>query len=64
MDRRNNAQRSLDDPFFEDRGSRTGYEPNNTGGKTRVTRYSDGSSTVHHGGPVGDTQYNEFGEEC
>lgn len=30
----------------------------------RVTRFSDGSSIRHCGGPCGDVKYNEFGEEC
>jgi hypothetical protein len=41
-----------------------GYEDDNTGGKVRVSRYSDGTTTVHHGGPCGDSHYDENGEEC
>ncbi len=42
----------------------TSNEPNNTGSTFRVTRYKDGTSTVHHGGPCGDSHYDENGEEC
>jgi len=35
-----------------------------TGGKVEVIYYSDGTSTVHWGGPCGDSHYDEFGEEC
>lgn len=37
---------------------------NNTGGYNKITYYSDGTSTVHWGGPCGSTNYNEYGEEC
>lgn len=30
----------------------------------RVTRFKDGSSIRHGGGPCGDTHYDENGEEC
>lgn len=36
----------------------------NNGSDISVTRYRDGSSTVHWGGPCGSTNYDEFGEEC
>ena len=29
-----------------------------------ITRFSDGSSIRHGGGPAGDMYYNKFGEEC
>ena len=34
-----------------------------TGEKVRVTHYKNGKSTVHFGGPVGDVNYDEYGEE-
>lgn len=30
----------------------------------RVTRFKDGSSIRHGGGPCGPTKYDENGEEC
>lgn len=50
-----------DEVSDEDR--RSGFERHN-GTDFKVTRYSDGTSTVHHGGPCGDTHYDENGEEC
>ena len=50
-----------------DDNGRYGYrswEDNNTGGQVEVTRWRDGSSTVHHGGPCGPMSYNKYGEEC
>jgi len=35
-----------------------------TGTTHRVTRFQDGSSTYHFGGPVGDVHYDEYGNEC
>jgi hypothetical protein len=35
-----------------------------SGSKVKVTRYKDGSATTHFGGPVGDVNTDEFGEEC
>ncbi len=32
-------------------------ESDGTGGMRRVTRYRDGSFTIHHGGPVGDSHH-------
>lgn len=43
---------------------KTSLEDYHTGGKIKVTRYADGTSRVHWGGPCGDTCYNEYGEEC
>lgn len=43
---------------------KTEWEDNNTGGKVEVTRYKDGSTTYHHGGPCGPMNYNKHGEEC
>lgn len=64
-DTRNYAQLERDKELMQEYGRRTtSLESNNSGGKTKVTRYDDGSSTVHHGGPVGDVSYNKFGEEC
>jgi len=38
----------------DDYETETVWEDNNTGGKRQVTYRGDGSSTEHHGGPVGD----------
>lgn len=35
-----------------------------SGEEVEVTRYSDGSSTYHFGGPVGSARFNADGEEC
>lgn len=43
---------------------RTVYEKDLSGNLVKVTRYSDGSSTVHWGGPCGSTSYDEYGNEC
>ena len=42
----------------------TSYESDNAGGKVEVSRYSDGTSTVHWGGPCGSSNYDEYGREC
>jgi hypothetical protein len=34
------------------------------GHEETVTRYSDGSSTRHGGGPCGDVHYDDLGREC
>ena len=52
------------DDEIADEDKITRYERNNTGGKTEVTRYSDGSSTYHHGGPCGPSSFDANGEEC
>lgn len=49
---------------YEGEYSITRMEDNGTGGKVKVTRYADGSSTVHWGGPCGPMHYDKFGEEC
>lgn len=36
----------------------------NSGAIIEETHYKDGSSTVHWGGPVGDSHYDSNGEEC
>jgi hypothetical protein len=51
-----------EDVSFEDRKEDEIELP--SGSKVKVTRFSDGSSTVHWGGPCGDSQYNDLGEEC
>lgn len=51
-----------DDAEYGD--SETNWESDGTGGEVEVTRRSDGSSTVHWGGPCGSTNYNEYGEEA
>lgn len=40
------------------------HENDNTGSQVEVTRYKDGTSTYHFGGPVGIVHYDENGEEC
>ena len=35
-----------------------------TGGTVEVTYHQNGHSTVHWGGPCGDQEYDEQGEEC
>lgn len=62
--KRNYAQRASTNPDFVDPQLKEVYEKTPTGGEVQVTRYSDGSSTVHFGGPCGPQNYNEFGEEC
>ena len=42
----------------------TALESNNTGGQVAVSRYKDGSSKVHWGGPSGPMSYDKNGEEC
>jgi len=56
-----------DDRFSDDDRRRTKtdtFRNGSTGSQERVTRYPDGSSTRHGGGPAGDTRYNDQGEEC
>lgn len=62
--RKNNAQKARRDSRYYDLYSKTRWENDNTGGKVKVTRYSDGSSTYHFGGPCGSQDYDEFGNEC
>lgn len=59
MCKRNNKDRMEERKDYVDE-----MEDNGTGGKVRVTRYSDGTSTVHWGGPCGSVNYDENGEEC
>lgn len=35
-----------------------------SGSSVSVTRYADGTSTHHFGGPCGSANYDENGEEC
>jgi len=42
----------------------TGKERTPSGNEVEVTRFSDGSSKVHFGGPCGSQTYDEYGEEC
>ena len=51
----------LDYDPFEDV---TEYVSDHTGGKVKTTYHNNGHSTVHHGGPCGDSEYDEYGEEC
>jgi len=60
----NHAQRAQKDPHFTDENATEGYITSPAGTKVRVTNYSDGSTTYHHGGPAGDSCYNENGDEC
>lgn len=48
---------------YEDNDKSDGYDTLN-GERVRVTRYRDGSSTYHYGGPCGDVQYDSNGDEC
>lgn len=43
---------------------RTEYEDDTTGGKEKITRFADGSSIRHCGGPAGPMYYDKYGEEC
>ena len=58
-----NAQRASSDSTYSDPYSKQ-HEYKWNGETVRTTNYSDGSSTVHHGGPCGSVNYDEFGEEC
>lgn len=49
--------------LYEEYG-KTRMERTPSGSEVAVTRYEDGSSTVHWGGPCGSTSYDENGEEC
>lgn len=63
-DKDNNAKRAIYDENFTDLDATTEKERVLTGVEIEVTRYSDGSSTHHFGGPCGSVNYDEFGEEC
>lgn len=41
----------------------TKMEDSPTGGKMKVTRFSDGSTTYHGGGPGGPISFDEYGRE-
>lgn len=60
----NNAQRAKRDSRFVDDDAKTTKERGPSGSEHEVTRYSDGSSTVHFGGMGGHVDYDENGEEC
>lgn len=64
VSKENNAQRSSSDKRFKDEKSSKEKVRNNSGGYNEVTYYSDGSSTTHFGGPVGDVNYDKYGREC
>ncbi len=49
---------------YEGEYETTAWEDNGIGGKVEVTRRNNGTSTVHQGGPCGDQDYDEFGEDC
>jgi hypothetical protein len=59
----NNAQRASSDSRYRDSGAKRTRERFN-GADYERTDYSDGSSTVHHGGPCGSTDYDHLGREC
>ncbi len=50
--------------YLESTDYKETYVDDHTGGKTRVTRYRDGTSTFHYGGPCGKVNYDQYGEEC
>lgn len=52
-----NRRENDDDDYYEKTEKWQGED-------LRTTVYSDGSSTVHWGGPCGSTQYDAYGEEC
>ena len=39
-------------------------EDDGTGGKVRIERFSDGSSTAHFGGPCAPVRTDKYGREC
>lgn len=41
-----------------------GMTATTSGEDVPVTRFSDGSFTVHWGGPCGSETYDEYGNEC
>jgi len=53
-----------EDQDYEGQDSVTKTESDQTGGTVEVTYYKNGKSTVHWGGPCGDSHYDENGEEC
>ncbi len=61
--KKNYAQEVRDNPFFSDPYANTETINDQTGGKVKVTYYSDGSSTYHFGGPIGSVDFNKFGEQ-
>ena len=52
------------DEEYEGQYKVTKTESDQTGGTVDVTYYKNGKSTVHWGGPCGDSHYDENGEEC
>lgn len=62
-EKENNAQRARRDSNFTDSKAKIGKERGISGTEHEVTRYSDGSSTHHFGGPCGSSDYDENGEE-
>lgn len=60
----NNAQKAREDRNFQDDKKTTGKDRTLSGSEVNKTYWSDGSTTTHNGGPVGDTQTDEYGEEC
>jgi hypothetical protein len=60
----NNSQKKRSNPYFKDHGAKEVEDTNLAGSKVKTTQYSDGSTTYHFGGPVGDISYDEYGNEC
>jgi hypothetical protein len=60
----NNAQRARDDKNYSDKNATKSKRRLGSGSEVDVTDWSDGSSTHHFGGPVGDVEFDENGEEC
>lgn len=59
----NNAQKAREDKSFNDSKKEESSKKIN-GTDVPVTYWSDGSTTTHFGGPVGDYESDENGEEC
>lgn len=64
-DRKNMAQRHNRYSEYE-RGEKEEVEEydGGTGTYHKTTRFSDGSSITHFGGPAGSVRTNKYGEEC
>jgi hypothetical protein len=60
----NYAQKYSSDKTFTDENKKTGKERTIDGSEVDKTYWSDGSTTTHWGGPVGDSESDENGEEC
>lgn len=49
---------------FEPGDYEESWENDGTGGKVKVTNFSDGSSITHFGGPCGPVRTDRYGNEC